>query len=51
MDDSFNVISSIISYSKFPPSIIRIAYSMDPGALECIDEINSKIPIPIVGNL
>ena len=51
MDDSFTVISTIISYSKFPPSMIRIASSMDSGALEYIDEINSKFPLPILGNL
>jgi len=51
MDDSYNLIGTIILPSKFAPSIIRIASSMDPGALECIDEINNKFPIPILGNL
>jgi hypothetical protein len=31
--------------------MIRIASSIDSGALECIDEINSKFPLPILGNL
>jgi hypothetical protein len=47
MDDSFSVIGNIILGSKFPPSIIRIASSIDDGALEYIDEMNSKFPIPI----
>ena len=50
MDDSFTVIGSVI-FSNVPPSIIRIASSMDSGALECIDELNNKFPIPILGNL
>jgi len=37
MDDSFTVIGTVILSTRFPPSIIRIASSMDPGALECID--------------
>jgi hypothetical protein len=51
MDDSFTVIGTVILSSKFAPSIIRIASSMDPEALECIDELNNKFPIPILGNL
>jgi hypothetical protein len=51
MDDSFTVIGTVILSTRFAPSIIRIASSMDPGALECIDELNNKIPIPILGNL
>jgi hypothetical protein len=51
MDDSFTVIGTVILSSKFAPSIIRIASSMDPEALECIDELNSKFPVPILGNL
>jgi hypothetical protein len=51
MDDSFTVIGSVTISTRFAPSIIRIASSMDPGALECIDELNNKIPIPILGNL
>jgi hypothetical protein len=51
MDDSFTVIGTIILRSKFPPSMIRIASSMDPGAIECIDEFNNTFPIPILGNL
>jgi len=45
------VIGTIILRSKFPPSMIRIASSMDPGAIECIDEFNNTFPIPILGNL
>jgi hypothetical protein len=51
MDDSFTVIGTVILSSKFGPSIIRIASSIDPGALEYIDEFNSKFPIPILGCL
>ena len=51
MDDSFTVISTIILSLKFSLSVIRIASSMDSGALEYIDEINSKFPLPILGNL
>jgi len=51
MDDSFNVISTVILSSKYPPSIIRIASLMDSGALECIDAFNHKFPIPIMGYL
>jgi hypothetical protein len=50
MDNSFTVIGSVI-LSKFPPSIIRIASSIDSEAQEYIDELNSKFPIPILGNL
>jgi hypothetical protein len=31
--------------------MIRIASSIDPGALEFIDEVNSKFPLPILGTL
>jgi len=51
MDDSFTVIGTVILSSKFPPSTIRIASSMDIGALEYIDELNMKFPIPILGSL
>jgi hypothetical protein len=51
MDESFTVIGSVILYSNFPPSIIRNAPSVDSGALEYIDEFNSKFPIPLLGNL
>jgi hypothetical protein len=51
MDDSFTVIGTVILSTKFAPSIIRIASSMDPGALEYIDELNNKFPIPILGDL
>jgi hypothetical protein len=51
LDDSFTVIGTVTLSSKFPPSSIRIASSMDSGFLECIDEINNKFPIPILGNL
>jgi len=51
MDDSFTVIGNVILGSKFPLSNIRIASSIDSGALEYIDEINSKFPLPILGNL
>ena len=51
MDDSFIVIGTVILNTKFPLSMIRIASSIDSGALECIDEINSKFPLPILGNL
>jgi hypothetical protein len=50
MDDEFDVIATVIC-SKLPPSIIRIASSIDSGALEYKDEINSKFPLPILGNL
>jgi hypothetical protein len=50
MDDSFNVIATVILSSKFAPSIIRIASSTDSEALECIDELNNKFPIPILWN-
>ena len=49
MDDTFTVIGTLILRSKFPPSIIRIASSMDPYTLECIDEINNNFLIPIMG--
>jgi hypothetical protein len=51
MDDSLALIGTVILSSKFAPSIIRIASSIDPGALECIDELNNKFPIPILWNL
>jgi hypothetical protein len=51
MDDSFTVISIIILSLKLPLSMIRIASLIDSGALEYIDEINSKFPLPILGNL
>jgi hypothetical protein len=51
IDDSFTVIGTVILSERFAPSIIRIASSIDPGALECIDELNNKFPIPILGNL
>jgi hypothetical protein len=51
MDDKFSVIGTINLSTSFPPSIIRIASSMDPGALEYIDELNNKFPIPILGDL
>jgi hypothetical protein len=51
MDDSFTLIGTVILSSKFPPSIIRIASSIDSEALEYIDEINMKFPLPILGNL
>jgi hypothetical protein len=35
----------------FTVSLFRIVSSMDSGALEYIDEINSKFPLPILGNL
>ena len=50
MDDEFDVIGTVIC-SKFPPSIIRIASSIDSGGLEYKDEQNSKFPLPILGNL
>jgi hypothetical protein len=37
MDDSFTVIGNVILGSKFPLSKIRIASSVDYGALEYID--------------
>jgi hypothetical protein len=51
MDDSFSVIGTVILSSKFSLSIIRIASSMDPGALEYIDVFNQRFPIPILGSL
>ena len=51
MDNSFTVIGSVILNSKLPPSIIRFASSIDSGALEFIDEFNSKFPLPIMGTL
>jgi hypothetical protein len=51
MDDSFNFIGTVILSSKFPPFIIRIASSIDSGALEYLDEMNRKFPLPILGNL
>jgi hypothetical protein len=51
MDDSFTVISTIILSLNLPVSMIRIASSIDSGALEYIDEINSKFPLLILGNL
>jgi hypothetical protein len=51
IDDSFTVIGTVILSERFAPSIIRIASSIDPEALECIDELNNKFPIPILGNL
>jgi hypothetical protein len=37
MDDSFTVIGTVILNIKFPLFMIRIASSIDPGALEYID--------------
>jgi predicted ribosome-associated RNA-binding protein Tma20 len=51
MDNSFTVIGTVILNSKLPPSKIRIASLIDSGALEFIDEFNSKFPLPILGNL
>jgi hypothetical protein len=51
MDDSFTVIGTVILNMKFPLSMIRIASLIDSGALEYIDKINSKFPLPILGNL
>jgi hypothetical protein len=51
MDYSFTVISKIILPLKLPLSMIRTASLIDSGALEYIDEINSKFPLPILGNL
>ena len=47
MDDSFTVIGNVILGLKFPLSNIRIACSIDSGALEYIDEFYHKFPIPI----
>ena len=51
MDDAFAVIGTVILSSKFPPLIIRIASSIESGALEYIDELSRKFPLPILGNL
>jgi hypothetical protein len=51
MDDSFNLIGTLILSSKYPPHTIRIASSIDPGSLDYIDEFNNKYPFPIWGNL
>ena len=51
MDDSFTVIGTVILSLKFSLSIIRIAYSLDPGALEYIDLFNQRFPFPILGSL
>jgi hypothetical protein len=50
MDDSFNLIGTLILSSKYGIQTIRIA-STDPGALEYFDEYNNKYPFPIWGNL
>ena len=50
MDDSFTVIGSVI-FSNVPPSIIRIASTIDSEAFEYIDVLNCKFPFPILGNL
>jgi hypothetical protein len=51
MDDSFNLIGTLILSSKYPLRTIRIASSMDPGSIEYIDAANNKFPFPIWGNL
>jgi hypothetical protein len=51
LNDSFNVIGTITLSSKIPLYFIRIASSIDSGALEYIDEFDTKLPIPILGNL
>ena len=51
MDDPFNLIGTVTLYSNLPLLIIRTASSIYSGALECIDELNNKFPIPILENL
>jgi hypothetical protein len=51
LDDLFNVISTVFLNPKYPLSNIRVASSFDHGALEYIDELNNKFPIPILWKL